>query len=310
MGEGGGPRMTTIPTPTMAWLAEQLGPGVEVTEVTPLPPASHTNHRVRGRTVGGAELDVLLRRFTADGRLHADPWYEPAAEAHALAALETLGAPAVPRLIAGDVDAEVCDVPALLLTWVPGDAPTMPPADVVPFVHELAAPLPAIHALTPLPSMRTYEPYFTSDGVALEDLRPPAWSRRPELWERAFAAVAAPAPDGPRAFIHRDYHHGNTVWSGGRLAGVIDWTTGCGGPPGIDLAQARINLAWDIDLAASDRFLEAWRAAGGEPEAFHPYWDLLDAVDWLGDGTEDPSHTPAALERYEAFTARALADLG
>jgi aminoglycoside phosphotransferase (APT) family kinase protein len=301
--------MSPIPSPTLAWLAEQLGPGVEVAEVTELPPASHTNHRVRGVTSGGAELDLLLRRFTSD-RLRQDPWYDPAAEAHALAAMETLGSPAVPRLIAGDVDASVCDVPALLLTWVPGSPPSMPPADVGTFVRELAAPLPAVHALAPLPSMRTYEPYFASDGIAVADLRPPAWSGTPELWERAFAAVAGPPPAGPSAFIHRDYHHGNTVWAEGRLSGVIDWTTGCGGPPGIDLAQARINLAWDLDLEAADGFLDAWREAGGHPDAFHPYWDLLDAVDWLGDGSPDPSHTPEALARYEAFTARALAELG
>lgn len=301
--------MTTLPTSTLAWLAEQLGPGTKVVEVIPLPPASHTNHRIRGRSAGDAELDLLLRRFTSE-RLHADPWYDPAAEAQALLALEGLDAPAVPRLIGADVDADLCDVPALLLTWVPGSPPELPPAHVGAFVRDLAAPLSAIHALAPLPSMRTYEPYFTSDGIEVADLRPPAWSATPELWERAFAAVAGPPPAGPSGFIHRDYHHGNTVWSGERLSGVIDWTTGCAGPPGIDLAQARVNLAWDLDLAAADGFLGAWRETGGDPGAYHPYWDLLDAVDWLGDGSPDPSHTPEALARYEAFTARALAELG
>jgi hypothetical protein len=41
-----------------------------------------------------------------------------------------------------------------------------------------------------------------------------------------------------------------------------------------------------------------------------PYWDILDAVDWLGDGSPDPDATPEALRRYETFVARALAELG
>jgi hypothetical protein len=92
------------------------------------------------------------------------------------------------------------------------------------------------------------------------------------------------------------------------LTGVVDWTTGCVGPPGIDLAQARINLAWDFDLAMADGFLDAWRALDPGLD-HHPYWDVLDAVDWLGDGTA-PGVTPEKLRRYETFVARALADLG
>jgi aminoglycoside phosphotransferase (APT) family kinase protein len=120
--------------------------------------------------------------------------------------------------------------------------------------------------------------------------------------------VASEPPETPTRFIHRDYHHGNTVWEHGVLTGVVDWTTGCVGPPGIDLAQARINLAWDFDLAMADGFLDAWRALDPGLD-HHPYWDVLDAVDWLGDGTA-PGVTPEKLRRYETFVARALADLG
>ena len=52
-----------------------------------------------------------------------------------------------------------------------------------------------------------------------------------------------PAPPDDRAcFIHRDYHPGNTLWTGGRLTGVVDWIGGSWGPPSVDLGHMRVNL--------------------------------------------------------------------
>ena len=83
---------------------------------------------------------------------------------------------------------------------------------------------PAPRAATrPVPDYhRFYEP---------ETLVPPAWSTRPRLWERAFAVAAGPPPDDRACFIHRDYHPGNTLWTGGRLTGVVDWIGGSWGRP-------------------------------------------------------------------------------
>jgi aminoglycoside phosphotransferase (APT) family kinase protein len=300
--------MSTLPPQTQSWLRSALAPGTNVLAVELLPPASHANHRVRVETPGGKQVDLLLRRFTDRERLGSDPWYDPAAEVEALRALEPLDLP-VPQLLAEDAGATTCEVPTLLLTWLPGGAPAAP-SDTTALVRGLAEPLPKLHAAAALPSMRRYEPYFASDGTRVEDLRPPEWAFDPSTWERAFEAVAAGAPETPNRFIHRDYYHGNTLWKGNHLTGIVDWTTGSSGPAGIDVAQARINLAWDFDLQTADAFLEAWRALGGEPDPYHPYWDLLDAVDWLGDGSADPDDDVDALRRYETFVAQALAELG
>jgi aminoglycoside phosphotransferase (APT) family kinase protein len=278
---------------------EVLGPDVQVAP-TPLPETSHTNHRVRA---GGREL--LLRRFTDAELLATDRWYSPADEVAALEAVHGRGV-AVPELIAADVSASVCDVPALLVSWLPGAQPP-PSMDRSAFAHGLAAPLPVIHD-APLVARR-YEPYFVSDGIPLRDARPPSWAGDAAVWERAFAVADGLAPEAATVFIHRDYHHGNTVWDEDTLTGVVDWTTACSGPAGIDLAQMRINLAWDHDLELADLFLRAWLAVTDDTSAYHPYWEVLDAVDWIAD---PPEHLPppGALERYEAFVARALAGLG
>jgi aminoglycoside phosphotransferase (APT) family kinase protein len=54
--------------------------------------------------------------------------------------------------------------------------------------------------------------------------------------------------------IHRDYHQANVLFEDGRLIGVVDWTAACTGPVGIDLAQMRMNLAWEFDVELADAF--------------------------------------------------------
>lgn len=291
-----------IPEATLRWIARVVdGRRFEIA-AEPLPDTSHENHRV---SVGdGTEL--LLRRF-ADPDRATDPWYTPHGEVAALEALAGRSLP-VPELIAADIDAVECDVPALLVTWLPGR--TLGSGDRIDrmaFPHGLAEHLPAIHRC-PLVE-RAYDPYFVSDGTTVGDLRPPRWTNDPAVWERAFEAAAGEPPRFEPRFIHRDYHQGNTLWMGERISGIVDWTTGSSGPVGIDLAQMRMNLAWEFDLELADAFLEAWRSIAHDPDAYHPYWEVLNAVDWLGDGEPDDETRPERLQRFERFVARALAEL-
>jgi aminoglycoside phosphotransferase (APT) family kinase protein len=210
-------------------------------------------------------------------------------------------------LLAADADAVECDAPTLALSWMHGDPPDAP-KDLARFIAGLARPLPAIHSSPTIEVSRTYEPYFVSDGLAPAQLEVPRWARNRSIWERLFDVVGGKAPDHRRHFIHRDYHHGNTVWNADSISGVIDWTAACVGPAGIDVSHMRINLAWDFDLETADGFLNAWRSVAGD-DSYDPYWDLLDAADWLSYGEPDEGFAPDKLDRYEQFVARALADL-
>ena len=292
-----------IPERTMRWLAESLGTDA-IHIATPLANASHTNQRIR---MADPDRDLLLRRFTDEARLETDPWYSPVGEVAALEAISGRGLP-VPELITADPLAADCEEPTLLLSWLPGSPPPERIDDGEAFVRALAEPMPAIHAC-PLVA-RTYEPYFASDGARIEALRPPAWAFDPTVWERAFALVAAGAPDHEVRFIHRDYHHGNTVWEDERVVGIIDWTTGSSGPVGIDLAGMRLNLVWDFDLELADDFLDAWRAVADGSDGYHPFWDVLDSVDAIGGGEPDDNDTTEDLLRSERFVERALLELG
>jgi aminoglycoside phosphotransferase (APT) family kinase protein len=294
-----------VPPGTLSWAASALGSGTRILRIESMPEASHTNHHLVAETPAGSRVDAVLRRFTDRERLRTDPWYLPGQEAASLATLAHVDLP-VPRLLAADLGAVACDVPTLVLSWLPGEPPERP-RDLDRFVDGLARPLSTIHGARTTAGLRRYEPYFESDGTPVNELRPPPWSSDPALWERVFEALEAVAPGGPIRFIHRDYHHGNTLWQEDELVGIVDWTTGCLGPPGIDLAQMRVNLAWDFGLELADAFLIAadrWGVTG-----HHPYWDLLDAADWLSDEPPADAGEAARYERYQEFVRRALAEL-
>ena len=113
--------------------------------------------------------------------------------------------------------------------------------------------------------------------------------------------AAGPPPDDRACFIHRDYHPGNTLWTGGRLTGVVDWIGGSWGPPSVDLGHMRVNLTADLGLAVADRFLAAHRALTGFDH--HPWWDVAATVDVVPE-------TPPAWRGVEDLVAAALARLG
>jgi aminoglycoside phosphotransferase (APT) family kinase protein len=145
--------------------------------------------------------------------------------------------------------------------------------------------------------------------VSVEDLRPPSWTSDPQLWQQAFEVAARPWPPFPPKLVHRDYHEGNTLFTERRLTGIIDWTTACSGPAAIDLAHMRMNLTWAFDPEVGDEYLARWGTVG-DPAAWHPHWEVLEAIDWIGDGEVRPDHTPERLARFEAYIRRALADAG
>jgi len=293
------------PAAALAWAAAAFGPGARVIGARPLVSAWLANHAVDVAAGDGTVHRLVLRRWARPGWDEEDPDFTAAREAAVLELLAPTPVPA-PALVAADPDAEICDVPALLETRLPGGPPDLG-GDPGPLVEGLAAALPPIHAVAvpgagsgPVPPYhRFHEP---------EGLVPPAWSARPDLWARAFAVAAGPPPAGRPCFIHRDYHPANTLWTGGRLTGVVDWVGGSWGPPSVDLGHMRVNLAWDLDLAVADRFLAAYRDLTGFDH--HPYWDVACAVDVVPELSSDDPPPDPTLQRMEELVAAALASLG
>ncbi len=254
----------------------------------------HVNHAVTVIDCHANAHRLVLRRWARPEWAVEDPDLTAGRERAVLELLATSTVPA-PLLVAADADAVVCDVPALLISRLPGRPPGLP-ADMGSFLAQLAAALRPIHAIDgharqPVPGYRTYHD--------LSAASPPTWSQIPGLWERALdLARADPAP-GRSCFIHRDYHPENTLWSRGRLTGIVDWTQASWGPAAVDTAHMRWNLAITYSLDAADEFLRIHQSlAGALDEQSH--WDLVTVLDVMVD--LDPADWPGfdlqRLERY------------
>jgi len=297
--------MTELAAPILGWIEGVVGPCARVRSVREMPPWSVEMHELVVEAGNGAQHRLVLRRYTDERHLGVDPAYDPANEARALELLEGTDIPA-PRLYATDLEPAVCDVPAVLESWVPGEPAD--PQDVDRYLTSAAEILVRIHALTSArpEGLPDYVPYAVGDGV---ELRPPAWTGRPGLWERVLEVLDGGAPDTRPCFIHRDYHQGNTLAQDDRVVSVIDWVTAAWGPPGIDMARMRLNLVEEVDPAGAARFLEVYRAVGGDAGDRHPYWDLRDAADCLIDTSYRYDLEGHDMAPFEAWVAGALAEL-
>jgi aminoglycoside phosphotransferase (APT) family kinase protein len=281
-----------------------MGGAARLSSVEPLGGGqSHANHVLRF-DVAGSIVEVVLRRWVRSDWQETDPAFSPAQEAATYGLLASSAVPA-PRLLAADVEGRDCDVPAILLTRAAGSR-RVRPTDRRSFLAQLAIALPLVHDVDPERAVATvpaYRPYYERDA-----LRAPAWAWEPAAWDRAIEVATGPPPGGPAAFIHRDYHPGNTLWTAGTLTAIVDWTTASWGAPSVDVAHMRANLAMSFGVDAADEFLAAYRQVVGGSVAHEPYWDLRVATDFLPD--LQPGRRPSAsVARLDEFVARAVARL-
>ncbi len=208
-------------------------------------------------------------RFVVLREMLKEPWRTHAVElltreAEVLGLLAQTPVPA-PRLVA-------VAPPWLAMTLLPGSLRLDAEAP-----EALARTLVAIHAVDPPRRPRDYYHWAYP-----ERRRVPEWAADAGVWEWAFAAIEAPAPDFEPCFLHRDFHPGNVLFDGGAVSGVVDWVETSWGPADLDVAHCRTALAMLHGVGAADRFRAAYVAAGGRL-TFDPYWDVVDAAGFLPD---------------------------
>jgi aminoglycoside phosphotransferase (APT) family kinase protein len=298
-----------LPDQAVRWVTDALGPGSRLLTARRLRPGGwHVNHAVDVACADGRVRRLVLRRWARPGWEADDPDYTVDREVRVLALLAATPVP-VPEVVAADPDGSRCGVPAILATRLPGHPPRPADAGSRGFCRQLAGTLALIHdegdraraVVVP------YRLYY--DRARAEPAR---WMTGSRTWVRAVAAVReAPPPAGP-TLIHRDYHPENTLWSRARLTGVVDWTQASWGPPELDVAHMRWNLAADHGQQVADRFLACYRAATGRALANQPYWDLVSLFDLLLDGDpDDPGDIEPQDQRiFEAYAEAALGRLG
>ncbi|MGH3494835.1 MAG: phosphotransferase family protein, partial [Sciscionella sp.] len=298
-----------LPDQARHWLLDVFGDGSRILQVRRFVLGGwHVNHAVNVRDRCGDVHRVVLRRWARPGWELDDPDYTVAREVRVLGLLGSTEIPA-PSVIASDLDGARCDVPAVLLTRLPGHPPTSTDSASVGFCHQLAETLAAIHDLDPgaEPWLDPYRLYYERADAVL-----PGWIPVTPIWRRAIASVRQPPPaQTVMALIHRDYHPENTLWSRRRLTGVVDWTQASSGPPGLDVGHMRWNLVLDHGQTVADTFLASYWAATGRPTGDQGYWDLVSLFDLLLDVDDGPGDiTPDDLRLLESHAAAALTSLG
>ncbi len=292
----------------MGWVTEMIGPGSRIESVQRLPLGGwHVNHAIdvvdeRHRTFG-----LVLRRWARAGWEADDPDYTVERETCILDVLQS-SAVSAPAVVAADPEGESCDVPALLLTRLDGHPPRPEDTNADGFCSQLAETAARIHNIDAecRSRLKPYRLYYDRAHACL-----PSWMPVTAVWARAIAVVREPPPVTAMTMIHRDYHPENTLWSDGRLTGVVDWTQASWGPPELDVGHMRWNLVADYGQAAADGFLSWYRTITGRELHDQAYWDLVSLFDLLVGGDDDPGDVePEDLRRFEEYAYTVLSKRG
>jgi aminoglycoside phosphotransferase (APT) family kinase protein len=251
---------------------------------------------------GGATQRLVLRRGLRPGWEQDDPAHTASREAAVLIALADTDVPA-PHLVAVDPDGAEVGVPALLMRHVDGRRPSLLDEVRPDRIAAMAAELARIHVLGE--DLRTlavpFRPYYEHAS-----LRIPAASGNAPLWRAAIAATGREPLPAAASLLHRDYHPGNTIWQGRRLAGIVDWAGVALGPAAADLAHWRANLGVRHGIEIADRVLGAYEAVTGAVPADQAFWDVRLLLDFLDDPDGLVGSDLAAFEAYLAALLRRL----
>jgi len=246
--------------PVLRWAANQVGAGARVVTLEGLR-AGGGPWRL-GIDRGGTVLQTVLRVGDPSSRQRL------ATEAAALAFADEYQL-AAPRLLAVDLDGGGAGRPALLMTALAGSS-TIPASACRARLRALGAAAATLHAVAaaPRPSLPLRMRPLADVDFAAERRA----SGSSPLLEAATERVnQMPMPQGRTGLVHGDLWQGNTLWTGERYVGILDWEAAGVGHPGIDLGTLRLDAAIMFGLPAAAVVLEGWRQAiSQEPDAMAP----------------------------------------
>jgi aminoglycoside phosphotransferase (APT) family kinase protein len=253
-------------------------------------------------------LELVLKRLTQP------PFTERPAIAIEVDALRALAGHdfgvGVPAVIAYDFAASRCDLPALLMTRVPGRI-SLEATDSTSRVVALGRALARFHGAH-VACPESLEEYAVGFHRRKKPL--PVGVKTPD-WERVWQVLESRAWGG-NELIHGDFHVGNVVFDRGELTGIVDWAMARRGAHLLDVGYCRLDLSLLMGGDASSVFTTAYENELGERTPELAPWDLAASVrtypdpvawlpGWLDAGRADL--TPALIQgRLCDFVASAL----
>lgn len=256
---------------------------------------------------GEPPLELVLKRFLDVERGICVRW-----EAAALAALRDAALPyRTAEVIGRDEPGVACDVPALLMTRLPGRI-ALEVRGSAARVVALGEALAALHLARPPCPVEI--PDYVKVGEKQRSKPVPDDPLLPD-WEAVWRFVDSRRWGGSE-LLHGDYHLGNALFEGEQLTAIIDWASARRGVRELDVAYCRIDLSMLLGGDAPALFLEAYEKRYGARVDDVSAWDLgasvrafPDPVSWLG-GWQDAGRrdlTPEIIRRRLcAFVQNAL----
>jgi aminoglycoside phosphotransferase (APT) family kinase protein len=252
------------PASVLDWVRGRLGPAAVVR---------------RGLRQGGGPWLIGDGSGRAVAVLKTGVAEEPRAIAGERAALDVAaraGAPA-PRTIACDPDGARAGLPALLESVVEGLS-RIPRTASPARLRAAGAAVAVLHAVALRPGHVL--PHRTRP-IPIEDFaaaRAAGAASTPLLDRAADRVRRTPAPDAATVFVHGDMWHGNLLWTGDEVTGIVDWDMAGAGAAGVDVGALRLDAALLYGPEAADAVLDGWRSVRGASAGGVAYWDAVAAL--------------------------------
>ena len=264
--------------------------------------------------VAGERRELVVRVFTLpehrDGAAAQRYW-------NAISGIPVTAPVLIPRPVLLDAEGKLLGLPCMVMTRLHG-TPLARPVNEESWIDQLAGAMAAIHGVdvTSLPADYRRNPM----PADLMDARLTRWPPRilEDLWREVAEALREAAPgviSNGVVLTHHDFWFGNTLWSGERLTGIIDWDGALIDDPAFDVGYARGDMQLVLAGDAPDQLLARYEARRGPLHAV-PFWDLvavLPAFRWLSDwvvGYREVGRSELtddlARERLESFVRAAL----
>lgn len=216
---------------------------------------------------------------------------------------------ATPAAIHFDASCRIFPTPFVVIAFVEGER-DFSPLETDRAMQLMAEQLVGIHRI----AAATYDLSFLPDQT---EIYTESFRTRPEKLDvsigeerirETLEAVWPPVQRNATVLLHGDYWPGNLLWQDGRLAAVIDWEDAKYGDPLTDIAIARLEILWDLGMAAMQAFTRCYRAAVSIDCANLPYWDLCAALRpafKIPDFAESEQEEKEMLEKHRWFVGQA-----
>jgi aminoglycoside phosphotransferase (APT) family kinase protein len=298
----------------LARIAHAIDPRARATHSAPLLGGLDAATYALDLDIAGARRELVVRLFTfaqhRDGAAARRYW-------RALSGIPDTAPVPMPRPVLLDAEGRLVGFPLMVMTRLPGTV-LAHPANEEAWIDQLAAAVASIHEVD-VKGLRSDYPR-AAEPVELVEARLGHWAPTilEDLWREVAEALRSDAPrvtsNGP-VLTHHDFWFGNTLWSGERLTGIVDWDDAQIDDPAFDVGYACLDVQLTLGGDAAHRLLARYEQRRGRLHAL-PFWKLLSilpAFRWLDEwaaGYREVGRSEItndlARERFTSFVRAAL----